>query len=101
MTIYIVGKLAPNSTHFTKVLIKYVPERCYCRAVPSQNGDKFAASPTPRMVQRLFFPCPRSRLRIRSRETGSAVPSRVSLLIPILRRNFVLTGFLPSSAAAS
>ena len=29
--------------------------------------------------------CPRSRLRIWSRETGSAVPSRVSLLISILR----------------
>ena len=29
--------------------------------------------------------CPRSRLRIWSRETGSAVPSRVSLLIPILQ----------------
>ena len=28
-----------------------------------------------------FFSCPRSRLRIWSRETGSAVPSRVSLLI--------------------
>ena len=27
------------------------------------------------------FPCPRSRLRILSRETGLAVPSRVSLLI--------------------
>ena len=48
-----------------------------------------------------YFPCPRSRLRIWSRETGSAVPSRVSLLISILRINLVLTGFLPSSAAAS
>ena len=28
-----------------------------------------------------YFPCPHSRLRIWSRETGSAVPSRVSLLI--------------------
>ena len=28
-----------------------------------------------------IFPCPRSRLRIWSYETGSAVPSRVSLLI--------------------
>ena len=28
-----------------------------------------------------FFPCPRSRLRILSRETGSAVPPRVSPLI--------------------
>ena len=49
-----------------------------------------------------MFPCPRSCLRIWSRETGSAVPSRVSLLISILRLNLVLlTGFFPSSAAAS
>ena len=32
-----------------------------------------------------MFPCPRACLRIWSRETGSAVPSRVSLLIFILR----------------
>ena len=32
---------------------------------------------------------------------NSAVPSRVSLLISILRLNMVLTGFLPSSAATS
>ena len=38
-----------------------------------------------------YFPCPRSRLRIWSRETGSAVTSRVSLLISILRLNLVLT----------
>ena len=30
---------------------------------------------------KITFPCPRSRLRIWSRDTGSAVPSRVSLLI--------------------
>ena len=48
------------------------------------------------------FPCPRSCLRIWSRETGSAVPSRVSRLISILKLNLVLTyGILPSSAAAS
>ena len=35
--------------------------------------------------------CPRSRLRIWSRETGSAVPFRVSLLISILKLNLVLT----------
>ena len=34
---------------------------------------------------KIIFPCPRSRLRIWSRETGSAVPSRVGLLIFILR----------------
>ena len=37
------------------------------------------------------FPCPRSCPRIWSREKGSAVPSRVSLLISILRLNMVLT----------
>ena len=41
--------------------------------------------------------------RIWSSETGSAVPSRVSLHISTLRLDlvFLLTGFLPSSAAAS
>ena len=38
---------------------------------------------------------PRSRLRIWSRETGSAVLSRVSLLISILRLNLVLTYGIP------
>ena len=42
--------------------------------------------------ENIIFPYPRSRrLRIWSRETGSAVPSRVSLLISILRLNLVLT----------
>ena len=35
------------------------------------------------------FPCHSSRLRIWSRETGSAVPFRVTLLISILRLNLV------------
>ena len=39
------------------------------------------------------FPCPRSCLRIWSRETGSAVPSRV--LISMLRLNLVLTYGIP------
>ena len=38
-----------------------------------------------------MFPCPRSSLIIWSRETGSAAPSRVSLLISTLRLNLVLT----------
>ena len=50
--------------------------------------------------EKIIPPCPRSRLRIWSRETGSAVPSRVSLLISILIW-WLLTGFLPISAAAS
>ena len=41
---------------------------------------------------------PRSRVRIWSRETGSTVPSRVSLLIFILRLNLVFTyGISPES----
>ena len=46
--------------------------------------------------EKLLFPCPRSCLRIWSRQTVSAVPSCVSLLISILRLNMVLTyGVLP------
>ena len=46
--------------------------------------------------EKLAFPCPRTRLRIWSRETGSAVPSRSSLLISILRLlNLVLTHGIP------
>ena len=44
---------------------------------------------------KLIFPCPRACLRIWSRETGSAVPSRVSLLISILRLNLMLTYGIP------
>ena len=47
-----------------------------------------------------ILPWPRSRLKFWSRETSSAIPSRASLLISILRW-CLLTGFLPSSAAAS
>ena len=53
MTPYMVGKLAPSSTHFTKGLVKYVPGRGYFRAVPSQNGDKFVTIPPPPIVERL------------------------------------------------
>ena len=45
--------------------------------------------------EKYFFPCPRSRLRIWSRETGSAVPSRDNLLISMIRPNLVLTYGIP------
>ena len=52
-----------------------------------------------------FFPCPRSRLRIWSRVTGSAVPPRVSPLILHTQAEsdwLVLThGIPPLSATAS
>ena len=46
--------------------------------------------------ENIYFPARvRSRLRIWSRETGSAVPSRVSLVISVLRLNLVLTYGIP------
>ena len=50
-----------------------------------------------------FFPCPRSRLRNLSRETGSTVPSRVTLLIlqTQAESGAYSRGFLPISATAS
>ena len=51
---YMVGKLAPNSTIFTRGLVKQVPGRGYFRAVPSSNGDKCVTSPPhPPTVERL------------------------------------------------
>ena len=48
---YMVGKLAPNSSHLTSGLVQYVPGRGYFRAVPSQNGDKYVTSPPPLIVE--------------------------------------------------
>ena len=50
---YMVGKLAPNSSHLTRGLVKYVPGRVYFRAVFSQNGDKFVTSPPSPSVERV------------------------------------------------
>ena len=46
---------------------------------------------------KIIFPCPRACLRIWSRETGSAVPSRVSLLIFILRLGLKSCFFLAAA----
>ena len=43
---YMVAKLAPNSSHLTSGLVKYVSGRGYFRAVSSQNWDKFVTSPS-------------------------------------------------------
>ena len=54
MILYMVRKLAPNSSHFTRGLVKYIPGRGYFRAVSSPNGDKFVTSPPhPPIVERL------------------------------------------------
>ena len=50
---YKVGKLAPNSTHFTRWLVKYIPGRGYFRAVSSQNKDKLVTPPPAPIVERL------------------------------------------------
>ena len=48
---YMVGKLAPNSSHLTSGLVEYIPGRGYFRAFPSQNGDKYVTSPPPSIVE--------------------------------------------------
>ena len=50
---YMVGKLAPISSHLTRGLVKYVPGRGYFRAVSSHNGVKFVTSPPPSNVERV------------------------------------------------
>ena len=51
---YMVGKLAPISSHSTRGLVKDVLGRGYFRAVSSQNGDKFVISPPPQIVERVL-----------------------------------------------
>ena len=48
---YMVGKLAPNSSHLTRGLVKYVSGRGYFRTVPSPNGDKIVTSPPHPFVE--------------------------------------------------
>ena len=65
-----------------------------CSKSMDQSGNSKVASPARGQLNRKneYFPVRvRSRLIIWSRETGWAVPSRVSLLISILRLNLVLT----------
>ena len=52
---YMVGKLAPHSSHLNRGLVKYVPSRGYFRAVPSQNEDKFVTTPSPPIVELVFI----------------------------------------------
>ena len=47
---YMVGKLAPNSSHLTRGFVKHVSGRDYFCAVPSQNGDKYVTSPPPQTL---------------------------------------------------
>ena len=54
---YMVGKLAPNSSHLTRESVKSVPGRGYFRSVPSQNGDKYVTSPPPPIVELVTSRC--------------------------------------------
>ena len=70
---------------------------CICMVITySRDQPGKVANPARGQLNReKIFPCPRACLRIWSRETGSAVPSRASLLISILRLNLVLTYEIP------
>ena len=67
------------------------------RGQQSMDQPGKAANPARGLLSRekFIFPVPARPLRIWSCETGSAVPSRVSLLISILRPNLVLTYGIP------
>ena len=57
---YMVGKHAPNSTHFLRRLVKNVSRGSYFRAVLSQNGDKIATSPAPQPLNDFLYHSPLS-----------------------------------------
>ena len=78
---------ACNSQYFIFAIIE---KKYTLWQILKQHTSHFCSS-----LVRARFTCPRLRLRIWSRETGSAVPSRVSLLISILRLNRVLTYGVP------
>ena len=74
----------------------------YWHHVLKESMDKPSMFAIPARGQlNIIFPCSRARLRIWSRKTGSAVPSRVSLLISILRINLVLTYGIPPEVRGS
>ena len=50
---HMVVKLAPNSTHLTRGLVKYIPGRGCFYAVPSQNGEKLLHPLPPSIVERV------------------------------------------------
>ena len=50
---------------------------------------KVASPARGQLNRKMNIPCPRSRLRLWSHETGSAVPIRASLLISILKLDLV------------
>ena len=73
----------------------YVDTYSKSKYQPGKVANSARGQPNRENEYSVVFPCPRSRLRISSRETGSVVPSRVSRLISILRLNLVLTYEIP------
>ena len=67
----------------------------YSRVCTWYQPGKVANPARGQLNREKIFPCPRACLRIWSPEMGSAVQSRVSLLISILRVNLVVTYGIP------
>ena len=88
---YIVGKFAPNSSHLTRGLVKYVPGKGFFRAVSSQNGDKYVTCPPPPppIVELVFVVVGADRINERgSVVVGILVKSRYSCMSPCHVRLF-------------
>ena len=75
---YMVGKLVPNSPHWTRGLVRYVSGRSYFRAVPSQNRDKFVTSPRSPIVERVMCQLRQRTFSATARLSG-ATPPRVTV----------------------
>ena len=83
---YMIGKLAPNSSHLTRGLVKYVPGRGYFRAVFSQNGVKFVKHPIPPpIVERVAPLASFDKLPVPLRRFPGFLPTPLSffVLVPI------------------
>ena len=90
-----------HKTVFRQLRMVVEAHACMVTTYSSKSKDqpgKVANLVRGQLNRETNIPCPRSRLRVWSRETGSAVPSRISLVISILRLHLMLTGFLPMAS---
>ena len=87
------------TSRWPSAVLKYTVFNVWYGHKYSKNMDQPSKVADPARGQlnreKWIFPCPRSRPRIWSRETGSAAASRVGLLISIPRLNLVLTHGIP------
>ena len=86
MIIYAVDKLAQNSAHFIRGLVKHVSGRAYFPTVPSENRDKIATSPTPQSwndSSKGVEAVVEEKVSVEIEEEGSDVQTLMRRLLPL------------------